>query len=114
MLPEEAKLLIDMRDAARKITHMLGSQPFDLLPDEDPVRDAVYWNFTIIGEACAQLRKINESLTDRITESWRIIGFRNQVVHGYGKINHAITARIIDEKLPILLAELDELLRGVG
>ena len=64
----------------------------------------------MIGEALSQLRKIDESTYDRISENWKIVGLRNQLIHGYGVINNSITWDIIQAKLPILIRELTELL----
>ncbi len=63
-----------------------------------------------IGEALAQLRVLDPETAARLTEHARIVAFRNQVIHGYGKIDDEITWRIIDSKLPILRRELKQLL----
>lgn len=47
----------------------------------------------------------------RISEAGRIIGFRNQVIHGYSKIDDEITWRIIEQKLSVLRTEVDQLLQ---
>jgi uncharacterized protein with HEPN domain len=47
---------------------------------------------------------------DGISEHSRIIAFRNQIIHGYARIDDEITWRIIQDKLPILLEELKGLL----
>jgi len=49
-------------------------------------------------------------MAKRISEYARIIGFRSQVVHGYAKIDDEITWRIFQDKLPVLLKELTQLL----
>jgi uncharacterized protein with HEPN domain len=74
-------------------------------------RDAVQSNFCVIGEALSQLARQSPDVADRISEYQRIIGLRNQLVHGYGVINHEITWNIIESKLPILIAELEDLLK---
>ena len=51
------------------------------------------------------------AVLDRISESRRIIGFRNVLIHGYDVINHDVTWGIVRDKLPTLLAELDQLLK---
>ena len=70
----------------------------------------MYYQFVIIGEALSQLRKIDEPTFNRISEAPRIIGFRNQIIHGYQVIRDAVTWQIIQDKLPILCAELATLL----
>jgi uncharacterized protein YutE (UPF0331/DUF86 family) len=62
------------------------------------------------GEALSQLRRLAPEVADRISESGRIIAFRNQLIHGYGVIQPEITWSIIQDKLPTLLRELTALL----
>jgi len=64
----------------------------------------------IIGEALSQLRLRDESMVEHITESHRIIGFRNQIVHGYRKLDDAISWRIVETKLPVLIGDLKRLM----
>ena len=110
MQPESKKLLSDMQAAANLIVHFLENKTLaDLLADQ-LLRSGVYYQFTIVGEALAQLRALDEATVMRISEYARIIGFRNQVVHGYGKVDDEITWRILQDKLPILRKELEQLL----
>jgi uncharacterized protein with HEPN domain len=74
------------------------------------LRSAIYFKFVIIGEALAQLAKQDPAAAGRISEVPRIIGFRNQIIHGYAKIDDEITWRIIETKVPILIEELEQLL----
>jgi len=55
------------------------------------VRQAVQWNFAVIGEALAHLHRIDAATAEQITGWRRIIGLRNQLIHGYGMIDHAVT-----------------------
>jgi len=111
MLLEEAKLVVDMLESARSIEKYLGDQSLMDPHLDRQVRDAIYWNFTVIGEALNASKRYGELLIDRISESHRIIGFRNQIVHGYANIKHDWTDRTIREKLPTLITELEQLLK---
>jgi len=110
MQPETAKYLQDILDAARAIEQYVHDRTEQDYLRLRWLRDAVHWNFCVIGEAMSQLRRIDEPTLERITDYWKIIGLRNQLIHGYGVINHQITWEICCEKLPILLEELNELL----
>ena len=70
----------------------------------------MYYQFTIIGEALTQMRRIDGAVFDGITESSRIVGFRNQIVHGYQKLQDNVTWQIIQDKLPLLEQEIRALL----
>jgi len=110
MPPESARYVRDMLDAVQTIElHVLGKTGDDYRQLRW-LRDAVTWNFCVIGEALSQLLKIEETTGRRITESHKIVGLRNQLIHGYGVIDHDITWKIVAEKLPILHRELEELL----
>ena len=65
----------------------------------------------MIGEAISQLRQIDEPTFDTITEAPRIVGFRNQIIHGYAVVDDAITWDIVQRKVPVLLADVEQLLK---
>jgi uncharacterized protein with HEPN domain len=110
MQPESAKYLRDMLDAASAIEQYTQGRSVDDFLQLTWVRHAANWNFCIIGEALSQLKRIDEGTAARITEHSKIIGFRNQLIHGYGVIDNHITWDIIQVKLPVLIRELRELL----
>lgn len=110
MPPESAKFLSDILDAAERITAYTAGKTRDGFLADGQLRDAVNWNFTVIGEALGQLHKLDSPTAERITEWRRIIAFRNQLIHGYGVIRNEITWDIIEKKLPVLRAEARQLL----
>lgn len=111
MPPESRKLLTDMLEAARSIEQFVEGRSFAELKRDDSLRSSIYFKFIIIGEALTQLRQRDPKTTERISEHARIIGFRNQIIHGYGKIDDEITWRILEQKVPVLLREPQELLK---
>ena len=74
------------------------------------LRRGVERSFEIIGEALSQLRKRDEPLADRISESRKIVAFRNILIHSYGAIDDGKTWDIVQSDLPVLRRELDSLL----
>ena len=48
----------------------------------------------------------------RISKHRRIIDFRNVLIHGYDLIDHRVVWSTIAEEVPVLLAEVEALLRG--
>jgi len=68
----------------------------------------------VIGEAVSNIRKLDVQVVSQISEWDRIIQFRNQLVHGYSDINDDITWRIVTTKLPILVLEVDLLMKVIG
>ena len=112
MPPEARKLLSDMAEAADCIAEFVAGLAFPDFAGNKLVRAAIYYEFLIIGEALAQLRQAHGEVLEKISEHWRIIGFRNQIIHGYAKVDDEITWRIIQDKLPVLRRELMQLLAG--
>ena len=53
---------------------------------------------------------LDAAIAGQLTDHIKIIGFRNQLLHGYGVINYRITWNIIETKLPVLLRELAAML----
>lgn len=110
MPPNLRMLLEDMLKAANAVTDFTKGKTLDDLVREKLLRAALYYEFVIIGEALARVRDADFPTAERISEYWRIIAFRNQITHGYAKIDDEITWRIIQTKLPVLVRELEALL----
>jgi len=110
MQPEAKKLIADALEAATSIQQFVEGRSFDEIGRDKVLRSAIYWQFAIAGEAIAQLRRLDEGAFDRITESARIVAFRNQILHGYQRIQDTVTWQIIEDKLPVLRIELEQLL----
>lgn len=111
MHPEARKLLSDLLEAARLVRDFTAGRALEDLKNDRLLKSGVYWQSTVIGEALSQLRRVDPPTLDRISEWSRIIGFRNQIIHGYSVIDDEITWRIVLDKLPILLKESEAILQ---
>ena len=111
MPPEVRKSLFDMQNAALGIDLFMQGKTLEDLEEDLMLRLAVERQFEIIGEALNRLRKTDRTVADKITESRGIISFRNVLAHGYDSVDQSITWRIIQDKLPVLKRDLEELLR---
>ena len=78
------------------------------------LRSAVERQLQNIGEALAQLAKLDPELAARVPEYRQIIGFRNVLVHGDATLNHDQVWRAIAESLPPLQSAANALLAGLG
>jgi uncharacterized protein with HEPN domain len=110
MRPESGKFLVDMLNAVDRIADYTSGKTRDDYLSDRKLRDAVQWNFAVIGEALSQLEKVDPRLAHQINEWRRIISFRNQLIHGYGVIKDEITWDIVERKTPILRSDLQKLL----
>lgn len=111
MPPKAKAALFDMQHAAIGIGLFVVDKTLEDYKSDLMLRSAVERQFEIIGKAMTRPRKVSPELLDRFTEAAGIISFRNVLIHGYDVVNHEITWRITQEKLPVLVRELEELLR---
>jgi uncharacterized protein with HEPN domain len=70
--------------------------------------------FEIVGEALAQLKKADRDLAARLPDAGNAIGFRNVLIHGYAKVDHAIVWQAAMHSLPKLRSAVDALLGELG
>ena len=74
------------------------------------LRAAVERKFEIIGEAVAQLAKVDEVVVARISEYQHIIAFRNVLIHGYADVDNRLVWEVLETNLPALEREIEFLL----
>jgi len=102
--------LWDMQQAAALIAQFTANRNFDDYRADIMLRSAVERQFEIIGEALAQLTRLDPALATQITDHQDIIGFRNVLIHGYAIIDDGTVWKNVETHLPVLRRELDALL----
>jgi uncharacterized protein with HEPN domain len=110
MQPETLGLLVDIRDAARFIIADTADTTYDEFLNDRRMRQAVLYSFLIIGEALNRLRRRDPDIAERISDPRQIVGMRNALIHGYDVTDYPIVWRAIQETLPILREQIEELL----
>src|SRR3990170_8908376 len=80
---EAKKYLYDISEAGRLIASFTQDKAFADYERDAMLRSAVERQFEIIGEALAQLARLEQGLAERISDHRRIIAFRNILIHGY-------------------------------
>jgi uncharacterized protein with HEPN domain len=111
MRPESAKLLEDIREAGQTALEIAAGKALaDYLGDK-VMRLAVERCFEIVGEAMRQLDERDHASAARITDFARIIAFRNILIHGYRLVKHELVWSVVQNQLPKLIREVEELLR---
>lgn len=90
---------------------------YDFLPDQRDFNDflcdlktrkAVERNIEIIGEALNRILKEEPNI--RISDSRKIVDTRNRIIHGYDSVTADVLWLIVNRYLPILQAEVEQLL----
>ena len=108
--PEVRKYLFDMAEACGLIQTFLSGKSLDDYRGDALLRSGVERQFEIIGEALGRLLEIAPELSKRISDTRRIISFRNRLIHGYASVADDVVWGIIEGNLPKLKEELQGLL----
>jgi uncharacterized protein with HEPN domain len=80
-------LLWDACDAANAIAVMTAGKTFAEFAGDIVLRSAVERQFEIVGEALAQLARLDAALAAQVPDLREIVSFRNILIHGYAVIN---------------------------
>lgn len=107
---EAKKRLYDMLRAAAILAEFTDGKSIEDYERDIMLRSAVERQFTIIGEAIAQLARFDPDVAARISDYLDIIGFRNVLIHGYADVDDALVWGMLEADLPKLIAEVRGLL----
>jgi uncharacterized protein with HEPN domain len=105
-------LLADILEAVEKIKTYTAGFTYDTFIQDSKTVDAVIRNFEIIGEAA---NRLPDDFKDKHqTINWfRIIGFRNRIVHDYMGIDHKIVWTIIEKDIDQLAADIENISQNI-
>jgi uncharacterized protein with HEPN domain len=107
---EAKKYLFDIQRAAALIAEFTSGLSLEEYQSRPMARAAVEREFEIVGEALAQLIKVDTAVADRISDRRRIVAFRNILVHGYADVDDQLVWDVITTKLSTLQEEVNALL----
>ena len=95
----------EMIDAAEQAQSLVSGRTVEAIVADRQVRDALLWNFTVLGEAAAQLPE--EFKKAHPSVNWaRPSQLRNRIVHGYWSIDLEILHTTASHDLSTFVAEL--------
>jgi uncharacterized protein with HEPN domain len=104
------KYLEDVRLAAELILQFTAGKSF-LDYDSDPLlRSGVDRQFQIIGDAVNRLSKVDQTITELLPATPRIVAFRNILVHAYDVIDNEVVWDVIQDNLIPLHTQVTRLL----
>ncbi len=107
---EAKKYLFDVQRAAALIAEFTSGLSLEEYRNRPMVRAAVEREFEIVGEALAQLTRVDTAVADRISDRRRIVAFRNILVHGYADVDDQLVWDVITTKLSTLRQEVNTIL----
>ena len=103
-------LLTEMIDAAEQAQRLADGFTVGQLEADRQRRDALLWNFTVLGEAAGQL---SDEVTERFPDvPWQQpVRLRNRIIHGYWSIDLEILHATATGQLPAFTEDLRKALR---
>lgn len=106
-------LLTEMIDAAEQAQQLTAGVSVGELEADRQRRDALLWNFTVLGEASGQLSgEIKQRFPDI---PWQQPArLRNRIVHGYWSIDLDVLHTTAADQLPAFTANLRRVLATLG
>jgi uncharacterized protein with HEPN domain len=112
------KLLEDVRQAIGAIEQFTSGKTLAEYKADLLLRSGVERQFLVVGEAVAQLAKLDETTAARLGDYRRIVDFRNILIHGYSVLDDRIVWETAQDDLPVLrenlMALLDQPQPGAG
>ena len=102
--------LYDILNAINEIESFFADRPktFEAYKSDLRTRRAVERNIEIIGEALKRI--LNKDSLFELSNSRKIVDTRNRIIHGYDSVSDDIIWSIVINHLPILNAEVANLL----
>lgn len=112
--PRDAVVYIrDMLENSKKALLFAGGADFDSFANDEKTLYAIIRAIEVIGEAAKKVPLEFRNAHPQIP--WReITATRDKLIHEYFGINHRIIWNTVKEDLPVLIVELENILRDLG
>ena len=104
---EPSAFVWDVLDASRSLASMCAGMNRDQYLQDKVRRLAAERLLITIGDAMNRLSSADSDMATELGDVGPIVAFRNVLVHGYFKIYHATVWEVIQNRLPILLANAE-------
>lgn len=112
-MQREILLLEEMVSSIEQIIAITTKADEATLSADRTQRDALLWNFMVLGESSAQL-------SDEFKDNYSFVPWvqparlRNRIVHGYWSIDLSILLTVATNDLPNFLSSIHEILRDLA
>ena len=108
-MQRELLLLEELIEAAEQAQLLIDGVTVEELYADRVRRDALLWNFTVMGEAAGQLPDDVKARFPRVP--WKQpVRLRNRIVHGYWSIDMEILHTTAHDQLPLFVSEVRRVL----
>ena len=112
MPSEVLKFLFDIEAACDCIAQFTAGKTAEEFSRDVMLRSAVERQFITIGEALQQMLRVAPDLSRSISDSRRIINFRNVMVHGYARLVSDTVWGVVEQSMPLLHREVQILIKA--
>ncbi len=109
---ESTLRLQHMLDQSPEAVEMLSGKSREDLDRDRQLNLALVRLLEIVGEAANRVPPEDRERYRNIPW-YEIIGLRNRLIHGYDSVDFDVLWQIIHEDLPVLIAELGDMVSGV-
>lgn len=105
------KWLFDIKSSIEEIESYFKTEKRNFIEFQQNtmLKRAIERDLEIIGEAVNRILKVDDSI--QISNSKKIVGLRNQIIHAYDNIVDEVLWGIIINHIPLLKTEIKELLK---
>jgi uncharacterized protein with HEPN domain len=107
---EVRKYLFDIAQACDLLAQFTSGKTLADYASDPMLRSAVERQFEIIGEALNHALRFDPTLADEISDTSRIIAFRNRLIHAYASVADEVVWGVLETNLPPLRREVAALL----
>ncbi|MFW6336209.1 MAG: DUF86 domain-containing protein [Phycisphaeraceae bacterium] len=104
------KFVEDALDSASFVIQFAAEGDVERYRSDRPFRSAIERELIIVGEALAQLRRLDPQVASHIPDLPQAVDFRNVTVHGYGLLSAEIVWSTVQDDLPNLVTQLQNVL----
>lgn len=114
-MPHDARVyLSDVVEACTAILDAVAGADLATYTANRLIRSAVEREFILIGEAMAALHRTAPAVFESITNSRRIVDFRNQLTHEYATVDDEVVWAVATSEVAVLRAECEAHLRRLS
>lgn len=111
----DERIITILQDIKEAISHIelfcsAHAKEYKAFCDDVCFRSAVQWEIIVIGEAMNRILKIAPDIA--ISDARRIVNTRKFLIHGYDSLRTDLVWAIVVNHLPVLKAEIEELLKN--
>lgn len=104
--------LYDVRTFAAQIVDWTRDKTLEGYSSDPLLKYAVERLFTLLGESLVRTRQYFPESFDRIQDAVEVVRFRNRLVHLYDLMKDEEVWRVVQDELPTMIKQVDEMISG--